>query len=277
MVYFIVNQKGGVGKSSFASHILPEYILGKGKEDTVNFFEFDEYSQSSKDYLSNSELVEPTIIKEEDIREKIFSIDYDAETQDVIVDVGAGSLVSQIVSIAEESLSLDKLVFIIPYSDDAPSALLETIALIEETVDNPKILVALSKIIQTTFNLEESKKAAISLYGNVKYGIEPYEHLDKIDKYVKASIPYDHFVFTFAKADKASLVDLKKSYLAVKGLEYKELVELWRDIGKIEGETITREEHIRNKIAMQRHQKATKFLDDCSEFYAELEKLESRK
>ncbi len=39
-IYIIANRKGGAGKSTLASHLVPEYIIRKGKQKKINLFEF---------------------------------------------------------------------------------------------------------------------------------------------------------------------------------------------------------------------------------------------
>ncbi len=277
MIFATTNIKGGAGKSAFASHLIPEYILRKGKQKSIKLFEFDSYNKTSKEFLGNSRIIETEVIGEEDIQEKIFDVLFDSKEEDVILDVGAGSLVSQIVSVAKKSLLLDQLVFVVPYSNDGVEPLLETITLIENAVDNPKILIVLNKLYNSSFLIEKAKEKAISLYGIEKYQIEPCEHLDRLDKYVRAAIPFQSFVFSFAAADKASLVDLKVMYMATKDLNEEELEEFWRSSGGIKGKKITREEFKRGKVLMQRQLESAIFLDECSGFFLELEKFECEK
>jgi len=276
MVYVVLNFKGGVGKSTLASNLIPEYILQKGKQKAIKLFEFDEYSQTSKDYLKNSELIESTIISEEEIERKILDIQFYARTEELILDVGPGPLVDKIITVANNSINFtDKLIFLIPYSDDAPLALLNTIKLIEETINNPKILVILNKIPNSGFKVKQTKKNTISLYGNEKSGTNPYKYLDKIDRYIRASVPYDHDIFTFAKAYKTSLVDLKKTYLVFKDITPDKLENIWRANANIKGESLTKDELIYNFFAIRGHLKATNFLNACSEFYEVLKNLEN--
>ena len=50
MVNMTINTKGGAGKSTFASHPFPEYILQKGKQKIIKLFKFDQYNGTSEGF-----------------------------------------------------------------------------------------------------------------------------------------------------------------------------------------------------------------------------------
>ena len=277
MIYITLNYKGGSGKSSFAGHLLPEYIRRKGQE-SVSLFEFDSYSKSSKEHLSKSRFIESSIISEKDIEKEVYDLIFEsASGKDVILDVGAGMLVNQIIKVAEENMRVEDLVFVIPYANDAVEPLYDTVVSIEKNIKAPKILIVMNRMPQYSFDLETAKSDAISLFGSKEYLIAPSPYLETVEKYIKAALPYEKEVFAFAMADKCSLTDLRKEYGSLRNLSIQELEEYWRESGVIGEEPMTKEQYKENSIIMQRQMKASRFLDNCSLFFDELKKLEEAK
>ena len=87
MIYIVLNKKGGSGKSTIASHLLPEYIRKKGIQERISLFEFDRFSQTSADFLVSSSFLKTSVISEEAIRDEIFRILFRGKEEDVILDV----------------------------------------------------------------------------------------------------------------------------------------------------------------------------------------------
>jgi len=277
MIYIVSNKKGGSGKSFFAGHLLPEHIRRKGKQERVKLFEFDEHSRTSENYLRKSLFVDSEVVYEENMQEKIFGASFDAKKEDVIIDIGAGATLKKIIETAEATFGLDELVFVVPYSDDSSITLDETVKLIEEYIPFPKILIAINRIPFDGFSLENAKKVAIDLFGSEKYNLPASPVLKKVSKYIKAAIPQVHVLTVFSRSENASLVDLKQRYILSQDLDTDGLVAVWKEEGLIAGEQPTREEYIKNMGNLQRQLEASRFLDECSEFYDSLLELENSK
>lgn len=277
MIYVTINYKGGSGKSTIAGHLLPEHIKRKGQK-IVSLFEFDNYSKSSKEHLSKSYFVESKVISEKAIEKEVFKLLFQTDVgKDAILDVGAGVLVNQIIKVANENMKLDDLVFVVPYSNDSVEPLFDTVTSIEKIIEKPKILIVMNRMPEYSFDLSVAKEDAITLFGNKEYLIPPSPLLKNIEKYIKATLPYDKEVFAFAMADKCSLVDLKDMYSKAKDLSIKELEIFWRASGIIGEEPMTEEQYIVNSIIMQRQMKASKFLDSAKDFYSSLKEIEESK
>lgn len=276
-VYIVANTKGGSGKSKTSGHIIPEYIRRKGKQERVMLYEFDEHSRSSENYLQKSNYVNFKVISKKDIETEIFDVRYDAQSEDVIVDVGAGDILHELIKVAELGIGLENLVFVVPYSNDASLALKETIDLIESEISNPKIMIVLNRIVFDGKTLEEAKSEAIELYGSKALSIEPNPVLKDVSKYIKTAIPDISKLITVAALGQESFTDIKARYDSVKDLSSEKLKKVWKDRGLIAGESMTKEENKRNYGIHLRESKIADFLDDCEEFYVELARVEKNK
>jgi len=276
-VYVVANTKGGSGKSKTSGHVLPEFIRRKGKQEGVMLYEFDEHSRSSENYLQKSDYVNFKVISKKDIETEIFDVRYDAEAEDVVVDVGAGDILYEIIKVAELGIGLDKLVFVVPYSNDASLALKETIDLIESKISKPKIMIVLNRIVFEGKTLEEAKSEAIELYGSKALSIEPNPILKDVSKYIKTAIPDISKLITVAALGQESFTDIKARYDFSKDFSSEELQKVWRERGLITGKTMTKAENKRNYGIHLRESKIADFLDDCEEFYSELAKTETSK
>lgn len=276
-VYIVANTKGGSGKSKTSGHIIPEYIRRKGKQERVMLYEFDEHSRSSENYLQKSNYVNFKVISKKDIETEIFDVRYDAQSEDVIVDVGAGDILHELIKVAELGIGLENLVFVVPYSNDASLALKETIDLIESKISNPKIMIVLNRIVFDGKTLEEAKSEAIELYGSKALSIEPNPVLKDVSKYIKTAIPDISKLITVAALGQESFTDIKARYDSVKDLSSEKLKKVWKDRGLIAGESMTKEENKRNYGIHLRESKIADFLDDCEEFYVELARVEKNK
>lgn len=275
MVYIVANIKGGSGKSKYAGHLLPEHIRRKGKQEIVKIYEFDEHSRSSENYLGNSDFVESEIIAKKDIEHKIFDVKYDSDKEDVIVDVGAGEILSEIIKVAHIGIGLERLVFVVPYSNDGTLALKQTVDLIESGIDNPKIMIVLNRVVFSGKTLEDAKDEVIDLYGSPIYFIKPSPILKQVSKYIKAAIPDISKEIVFAALEKKSFTDIKDRYDRTKDLPQDELNILWKARGLIKGDSPTKEEHRLGYGMLLRESKISDFLEsNCEEFFSELQKVE---
>ncbi len=125
MIYVPANLKEEESKSTFTSGLNLEYILKK---------RFDELSQLSKEHLSDSELAEHVIIK-------------------------------------EENLNLNELIFIVPYSYDVQSSLLSILDQIENKIDNPKFLVAVNNLYENKENNTELYQSVSKVKKHIKTSV----------------------------------------------------------------------------------------------------------
>lgn len=271
-LFITINYSGCIGKSLIAGHIIPEYIRRKNKQDHVKLYEFDQYSKTSSSTLLNSVFVKSSIIKTDEIAYSMFDVLFDSENEDVVLDIGDGSLVDICLKELENLLYPRQMIFVVPYGTSCAENLFNTISSIKLKFENPKILIVINNISNVD-NLEDAKNTLYEIYGNEDYQIKPHEKKEEFDQLLGAYIPYNRDLSLCICTEKKSLTDLNVLYDYIKNLSECDAVNFFNAVG------LTKKEQIADNYKIVYLQKfklrtAHNFLKGCTDFYSALEKIE---
>jgi hypothetical protein len=164
----VVNTKGGVGKSTIASQILP--ILFRDSDKKIKVYELDD---NNRTYYRNSRIEFNTLetSKTEDIIDDV-NIDLMLDENVInIIDAGGGND-TKVVLNGIQKAELEGITYFIPVNDDFEqfeNAKL-TIELIRSFDNNAKIFLIFNRTI--SFKIDEIKNQFIAFFGNEDYGIK---------------------------------------------------------------------------------------------------------
>lgn len=174
----VVNTKGGVGKSTISSMILPLFFAEDVEDDgrTVNVYEID---NNNKSVFSGSSAINFKNIKVKDAEDVITKVqmDFDKKSDSInIIDSGGGDDTVAILKYMQE-MEVEGSIYIIPTNDDIEQTenIKQTISLIKNIDPLAKIILALNRVITDSLTIDEKelKGQFIGLYGNKEMGIEP--------------------------------------------------------------------------------------------------------
>jgi hypothetical protein len=130
----VVNQKGGVGKTTAANHVIP-FLTG-----SRTVFEIDNSNFSS--IFTNSQKIEGRTVStaERDLEEALDNAKFDSFTHNVVVDAGAGDDSSKVIQALQKSGQ--KVVYWLPLMPD-PKGLIplqKTLDLIGDSADEINLI-----------------------------------------------------------------------------------------------------------------------------------------
>ena len=206
MIYVTANTKGGVGKTTISTQVLP---LKKEKIEDINIYEIDN-NNVSKLQNSNLNFKNFNIKNTEDaLNEVIFNTLLDNKKLNII-DSGGGDDTKNVIKKLKE-LQIDKqetINFVIPCSKDiaANKNLRDTIELIKNNLENKKIILALNNV----YNLQYYKQEFINIFGQEEYNIKGiFEEIKKdIDNIIL--IPYNNYFNIVKNVYLTTLKDLEQ-------------------------------------------------------------------
>ena len=167
-VLVVVNTKGGVGKSTIASQVLP--VLFRESNKKIKVYELDDNNQT---FYENSQ-IEFKTLKTEKSEEAIDEVYFDLELgEDVvnIIDAGGGND-TKVVLESIKKAELKDVVYFIPINDDFEQFenVKLTIKLIRNFDDKAKIFLIFNRTV--SFKIDEIKNQFIAFFGSEDYGIE---------------------------------------------------------------------------------------------------------
>ena len=167
-VLVVVNTKGGVGKSTIASQVLPVLFRDAGKK--IKVYELDD---NNRTYYHNSKIEFNTLktSKTEDVIDDV-NIDLMLDENVInVIDAGGGND-TKVVLNGIQKAELTELTYFIPVNDDFEQFenTKTTINVIREFDDKAKIFLIFNRT--TSFKLDEIKNQFIAFFGSEDYGIE---------------------------------------------------------------------------------------------------------
>lgn len=166
--YIIVNTKGGVGKTSIATQIIPCLFQGASK---INILELDNNNISN---LSNTNLNIRTFKINDDANSAINKVYFNVLTQrDVvnIIDVGGGDDTKNVLSYIHKIIARG-FTYIVPINNDISQIknALETIKIIKKIDENAPIFLILNRC--KSLSSQAIKEQFIGVFGSEKWGIK---------------------------------------------------------------------------------------------------------
>jgi hypothetical protein len=177
-IWAVANTKGGAGKTTIASQILP--LLAKDNQ-SVKVYEIDNNNKTS---LKNSELVNFVNLKTTQADGVITDIAMDEllnnEDELKIIDCGGGDDTVAIIEMLGK-YDISGVNYVIPINEDIEQIfnLRETIALINKNDPDAKIYIALNRC--NSMDIKSIKKQFIGLYGSEQYAIDPADGIEADD------------------------------------------------------------------------------------------------
>jgi len=167
-VLVVVNTKGGVGKSTIASQVLP--ILFRDTDKKIKVYELDD---NNRTYYKNSKIEFNTlkVSRTEDVIDDV-NIDLMLDENVInIIDAGGGNDTKAVLDGIQKA-ELKGLTYFIPLNDDFEQFenTKLTIELIRSFDNNAKIFLIFNRTI--SFKIDEIKSQFIAFFGSEDYGIE---------------------------------------------------------------------------------------------------------
>jgi hypothetical protein len=168
MVLIVVNTKGGVGKSTIASQVLP--VLFRENDKKIKVYELDDNNQT---FYKNSK-IEFKTLKTERSEDAIDEVYFDLELgEDVvnIIDAGGGND-TKVVLEAIKKAELKDVIYFIPINDDFDqfANTKYTIELIRSFDNSSKIFLIFNRAISS--EPKDIYDQFIAFFGSETYGIE---------------------------------------------------------------------------------------------------------
>jgi len=167
-VLVVVNTKGGVGKSTIASQVLP--VLFRDTDKKIRIYEIDD---NNRTFYENSRLEFKTLKiekSEEAIDEVQFALDLGEDIVNII-DAGGGNDTKAVLTSIRKA-QLKNLVYFIPINDDFEQFenTKSTIEFIRNFDTSSKIFLVFNRVI--SLEMDDIKKQFIAFFGSDEYGIK---------------------------------------------------------------------------------------------------------
>jgi CobQ/CobB/MinD/ParA nucleotide binding domain len=193
MIYAVVSNKGGVGKSTIAYHVLTALL------PDFRLVEIDDNNNTSS-VLGSSKTLDGKVVsvKLED-GEQAFSMALFAgltEGTDIIVDAGGGNDTKAVIEMLKASAEADNLTFIIPLMSNA--------AQIQNAIDTYQMVKGYNVVF--ALNNAKSKEEFIFWYGDQELDVEAVDK--SILKIPTVLVPHTNF-FDLAGRQNLVLNDVK--------------------------------------------------------------------
>ena len=215
MKYLILNTKGGTGKSTFSTQILPLIL-----NDNILVLEAD---NNNKTILNNSFIQIKNLFASDDenlISELIFN-----DENDILIDAGGGDDSRKVVEIlAKNEVDIDY--FFIPISNDFETVknLIDTVNLIKSNFKEPKIILVLNKVN----NLNKLQEEFLFIFGKQELGIKNLLKTDLKDTFKNVVvIPQNNLISYIKNAFGQTLKDFLKSLKELEQIPLSELQKKW--------------------------------------------------
>jgi len=168
MVLTVVNTKGGVGKSTIASQILP--VLFRSEKKKIKVYELDD---NNKTFYKDSK-IEFKTLKTEKSEEAIDEVYFDLELEENIIniiDAGGGNDTKAVLDSIKKA-ELKDIIYFIPVNDDFEQFVntKSTIELIRSFDNSSKIFLIFNRAV--SFEPKNIYDQFIAFFGSENYGIE---------------------------------------------------------------------------------------------------------
>ena len=167
-VLVIVNTKGGVGKSTIASQILP--VLFRNTDKKIRVYELDD---NNRTYYQNSKIEFNTLktLKTEEVIDDV-NIDLMLDENVInIIDAGGGNDTKAVLDGISKA-ELKGLTYFIPVNDDFEQFdnTKTTMSVIRDFDKDAKIFLIFNRVL--SFDKKDIEKQFIAFFGSEDYGIE---------------------------------------------------------------------------------------------------------
>lgn len=198
----IANTKGGVGKSSISSMILPTFLNGD-----VNLYQVDDNNVHKIENCSFNIINMKTNEAEEMTADIDFS-NISEESITNIIDCGGGN---DTIKILSELKGIKNIKYLVPINDDIDQInnALDTIKLIKANEKKPNITLVLSRVIN--LSEKETQEQFVGLYGSEELGVEP-----RIKEFTNCKLTFVPNTPILGVLKNIYSVSLKDSYLLAK-------------------------------------------------------------
>lgn len=169
-VIVVANTKGGTGKSTLSSQVLP--LLANNNQD-IAVYEID---NNNKTKLTNSTRINFKNLSTKETEDAATDVSMAKLMEDdselKIIDCGGGDDTKKVLEIFGK-YDISGLTYVVPVNDDIEqvSNLKETINLINKNDKDAKIYLALNRC--NSLDVNSIKEQFIGIYGSTKYNIEP--------------------------------------------------------------------------------------------------------
>ena len=178
-IFAMVSTKGGGGKTTISTMVLPTLFAGTESNITIYGIDDNNINKLKSEHINfkNLKVKDSENILDEIEMQKIMKSD------DIsIIDVGGGSDTLNLLNIIKKSV-VDGVTFIIPINDDIEQIynLENTINAIQKASKNPTIYLVLNRVHQ--LNKDAIEEQFVGIYGSDRYGIKPLSNkiLEQID------------------------------------------------------------------------------------------------
>ena len=168
MILTVVNTKGGVGKSTIASQVLP--VLFRNADKKIKVYELDDNNQT---FYKNSK-IEFKTLKTEKSEEAIDEVYFNLELGEGVVNIidAGGGNDTKVVLEAIKKTELKDVVYFIPINDDFEqfTNTKSTVELIRSFDNSSKIFLIFNRAV--SFEPKDIYDQFIAFFGSENYGIE---------------------------------------------------------------------------------------------------------
>jgi hypothetical protein len=272
--YIVMNEKGGVGKSTIARHFVSGYLFDKrygtgDKESSIMLYEFDAHNHEG-DLLSNEERLEVRSVNSEraEIEKALEEIEFEiASGEDVIVDIGGSDNLDRFLSSAKKFDFGSEAVFIVPQGKRGTANTESTVEKIRAAFGGKALIV----VALNGFDFEKNKSVEEQFpffYGKREYNLPPSPLIE--DGSIELSIiPDAEIPIALSEMFRKPLWSLGLLAVELKGMKPEELMMLWGEDGK----RADRETYLKKRRQLSISQDAREMLDKCEGFYTSLDRI----
>jgi len=245
-VFVVANTKGGVGKTTIATHILPAVF------PRCEILEIDDNNQSN--IFENSKSIKKfESIRLDECKDKLEEITFKLleDTKEVLViDCGGGNDTKQVIAQIEE-LNLDeyaKVTYIVPIMNSFMQA--KNAEDMANMLKGKELIFAFNGVVEK----ESIKKDWIFWFGNDDFGIESYH--EKLNRPRTITIPASP-LFELAAINRMTIPDFAKPAMGITIPEFSKM--LFKKYSN------NKEQYLKELREFRKHKAAKDFLDDFLE------------
>lgn len=200
MIYVVINNKGGEGKSTISFNVLPLLITNK---DNFEVVEIDQNNKTALKY-ENSELLKgkcrTITVDEADDNLSLIFFEALSGKKDIIIDAGGGDDTNRVLEYLEEQPGQNLIKYIIPLTPGGDGENLENTYNRIKNKENVLI------VLNGYRDKKDIKKDFIDWFGDSSIG---WQGLNKKIKAPTIEIPFTN-AFKIAKKYKMTIADLAK-------------------------------------------------------------------